>query len=222
MSSVTDPYQPLEREIRLVRNLLEIFLEKRHKPKLVIQTRSPLAVRDVDLFREIEEMGGKVQVNMTVTTDDEEVRRAFEPACPSNAARLRAIGKIAQKGVTACITMTPLLLVSDPEGFVNSLLRTGIKKFIVQPFHFKKGKFVAQTREQAAAIVADKLGCSRGEYQEHYMRSYRKILQVLRERLPQLGEGKDGFKPPWRADLAAPLVAPETGGPGRAGAGRRG
>ena len=46
MSSVTDPYQPVERTLKLTRGLLEIMAE-RHKPKLVVQTRSPDVVRDL-------------------------------------------------------------------------------------------------------------------------------------------------------------------------------
>ena len=49
MSSVTDPYQPIERELELTRRLLQVMAE-RHKPKLVVQTRSPLVTRDCDLF----------------------------------------------------------------------------------------------------------------------------------------------------------------------------
>jgi len=90
MSSVTDPYQPVESRLRLTRSLLEILAE-RHSPKLVVQTRSPLAVSDSNLFRRIVERGGRVQVNMTITTDDDDVRKVFEPQCPSNNARLKAI-----------------------------------------------------------------------------------------------------------------------------------
>ena len=90
MSSVTDPYQPIERQLELTRRLLELMAE-RHKPKLVVQTRSPLVERDCDLFRRIADKGGRVQVNMTVTTDDEDIRRTFEPFCPANHRRLAAI-----------------------------------------------------------------------------------------------------------------------------------
>ena len=69
MSSVTDPYQPVERELKLTRRLLEVMADG-HTPKLVVQTRSPDVTRDCGLFRRIEENGGRVQVNMTVTTDD--------------------------------------------------------------------------------------------------------------------------------------------------------
>ena len=46
MSSVTDPYQPVDRELELTRGMLKIMAE-RHKPKLVVQTRSPTVVRDL-------------------------------------------------------------------------------------------------------------------------------------------------------------------------------
>lgn len=196
MSSVTDPYQPVERELELTRKVLEIVAE-RHKPKLVVQTRSPDVVRDIDLFLQIEANGGRVQVNMTVTTDDEDVRRTFEPFCPSNMVRLRAIGKVNDAGVETCITMTPLLLVSQPYAFVESLLDTGVKKFIAQPFHFARGKFVASTRERAFDLMAEKLRCERSEFQDTYLEHYRRVFEVLSDRLPNLGEGKDGFKPPF-------------------------
>ena len=196
MSSVTDAYQPVERELQLTRRLLELMGEH-HKPKLVIQTRSPDVMRDIDLFRRIEEKGGRVQVNMTVTTNDEDVRRIFEPFCPSTSARLRAIARVQNAGVSTCITLTPLLLVSRPFEFSESLLDTGVRKFIIQPFHFQKGKFIAATRDSALDLMASKLNCDRASLRDRYMESYRKAYKVLVEKLPELGSGKDGFKPPF-------------------------
>ena len=196
MSSVTDPYQPVDRELELTRGILEIMAE-RHKPKLVVQTRSPTVVRDCDLFRQIEENGGRVQVNMTVTTDDEDIRRTFEPFCPSNMVRLRAIGEVQAAGIETCITMTPLLLVSSPYAFADSLVETGVQKFIAQPFHFQRGKFLAGTRDKAFDLMAEKLGCDRETFREEYLEHYTMVFDVLRDTLPELGEGKDGFAPPF-------------------------
>ena len=208
MSSVTDPYQPIERRLGLTRRLLEILaapverksgvrFDMRHAPKLVVQTRSPLVARDIDLFRRIEDNGGRVQVNMTVTTDDEDIRRVFEPFCPSNPARLRAIGEVEAAGVQTCVTMTPLLLVSEPNAFADSLLQTGVGNFIIQAFHFARGKFVASTREQAVGLMCEKLGCEREAFQDAYMERYNAAHEIMKARLPRLGEGKDGFKPPF-------------------------
>jgi len=196
MSSVTDPYQPIERKLRLTQQLLEILSEN-HKPKLVVQTRSPDVVRDIKLFKKMIHRGGHVQVNMTVTTDDEEVRSSFEPFCPANKRRLEAISEISKSNIGACITMTPLIWVDDAEKFADALIQTGVKNFIAQPFHLTRGKFVAGTREVAIKKMNDKLlDCSDSTYEEHY----EKVFDVLKYRLSNhgsFGEGEDGFSPPF-------------------------
>ena len=201
MSSVTDPYQPIERQLELTRRLLELMVE-RWKPKLVVQTRSPLVERDCDLFQSIADKGGRVQVNMTVTTDDEDIRRTFEPFCPANHRRLTAVREVQKDGIDTCITMTPLLLVSNNDAFADDLIGTGVRKFIAQPFHFNRGKFVAKTRNQAFDLMAEKLGCKRGDFVGEYLKRYRQFFKVLSNKLsdnnlPPLGEGKDGFAPPF-------------------------
>ena len=201
MSSVTDPYQPAERTIQLTRGILEILAE-RHRPKLVIQTRSPLVTRDCDLFRRIADNGGRIQINMTVTTDDDDIRRTFEPFCPSNPRRLQAIAAVQDAGIDAGITMTPLLLVKDHDHFADALLGTGVTRFIAQPFHFRQGKFLAGTREQAFNLMAEKLGCERDNFIPEYLARYHRFFATFNNRLsqnslPPLGEGKDGFKPPF-------------------------
>lgn len=197
LSSVTDPYQPVERQLKITHGILQAMADRGDKPKLVVQTRSPDVVRDCDLFSRIKDNGGRVQVNMTVTTDDEDIRRTFEPNCPSNPRRVDAIGKVQAEEIDTCITMTPLLLVSSPYAFADSLLETGVQKFIAQPFHFKRGKFLAGTRDGAFDLMAQKLGCARASFQDEYMEHYDMVFGVLKDTLPQLGEGKSGFEPPF-------------------------
>lgn len=181
LSSVTDPYQPIERQLELTRSILKELLNH-HQVRLVIQTRSPIVTRDIDLLKRFE----TVQVNMTITTDSEEVRKAFEPLCPSNKIRLKAIKEIHDEGIQACITMTPLLPVINPEEFTKELLNTGVEKFVVQPFHPDKGKFIASTREIALEQM---------KKMEWDIRKYNNVVDIFRKNLPGLGEGKEGFAP---------------------------
>jgi DNA repair photolyase len=181
ISSVTDPYQPIEKQLELTRSIL-IELLNYHQPRLVIQTRSTYVTRDIDLLKQF----AVAQVNMTVTTDSEDVRKAFEPSCPSNKSRLKAIKEISDAGIQTCITMTPLLPIHDAKSFTQELLNTGVKKFIVQPFHPDKGKFVASTREIALEQIK-KMNWSDSKYAE--------VVEVFRKELPWLGEGKQGFAP---------------------------
>ncbi len=199
MSSVTDPYQPVERKLQLTRRLLELMAD-RHRPRLVVQTRSHDVARDTDLFRQIENNGGRVQVNITVTTDDDDIRRTFEPHCPSNPARLAGIQKVQEQDITTCITLTPLLLVTDPHAFANRLVDTGVKKFIIQPFHFNQGQFVAKTREGVFALMDEKLDCAPAVFKERYLEHYRRAFSVLDEVLTgqgmQLARARPGSSPP--------------------------
>lgn len=180
MSSVTDPYQPVERRLGLVRALLEELIP--HQPRLVIQTRGSLVTRDIDLLQCLD----NVRVNMTITTDSERVRRAFEPTCPSNEQRLEAVAEVARSGIETCITMTPLLPVENPAAFAQQLLSTGVERFVVQPFHAASGRFVAGTRD-AAISVSRAMGWDED--------GYRETVATLRQALPRLDEGKEGFAP---------------------------
>lgn len=181
ISSVTDPYQPIEKQLELTRSILK-ELSNCHKPRLVIQTRSPFITRDLDILKRFE----VAQVNMTVTTDSEDVRKAFEPLCPSNKSRLKAIKEVTEAGIQTCITMTPLLPIQDAKSFAQELLSTGVKKFIVQPFHADKGKFVASTRETALEQMK-KMKWDNTKYAD--------VVEIFRKELPWLGEGKQGFAP---------------------------
>ena len=181
MSSVTDPYQPVERKIELTRNIL-IELQHYHQPRLVIQTRSPLVTRDVDLLKKF----NVVQVNMTITTDSERVRKVFEPLCPSNKSRLQAIKEVKDAGINACITMTPLLPIENPHLFAQSLLETGIDKFIIQPFHRDRGKFTAGTRAEAIKLF---------EEFKWTTQKYHEVEKIIKSYIPNIGVGKEGFKP---------------------------
>ena len=200
ISTVTDPYQPVEKLAKATRSLLLVILKNHPQARLVIQTRSTLVTRDIDLFGRIEQAGGRVQVNMTVTTDDDEIRRFYEPGCPSIDARLKAVKTLNEGGVQTCITLTPLLPLRNAAAFAATLLATGAERFIVQDFHMVKtdtSKFVAKTPPQAVQTTAQFYDQPTNQAVERYKREYRANLATLQQELPQLGIGKSGFKPPF-------------------------
>ena len=158
MSSATDPYQPIERRLELTRSLLPILSER--GARLVVQTRSPLVARDIDLLREFEE----VCVNFSVTTDSEDVRRAFEPRNPPIADRLGAATVVADAGIPVAITMTPLLPLADPQCFAEQVKATGGRRFAIDPLVETTGHFRAGTGE-TARVLAHELGWDDQSYQ---------------------------------------------------------
>ena len=200
VSTVTDPYQPIENKVEITRDLLKMMTEHHPTVRLVIQTRSPLVLRDVDLFKEIIQSGGRIQVNMTVTTDDDLIRRTYEPGCPSIHARLKAIASMQSQGIQSCITMTPLLPLTDPLAFVRLLKETQVQRFIIQPFQMsnqEKGKFVAQTDLRAIASTGEHFGCDHKEAISRYNDQFRQNHQVLKKAFPDMGYGQPGFAPPF-------------------------
>ena len=76
VSGVCDPYQPLEATYRLTRQCLEI-LARNYWP-VIIQTRSPLVLRDIDIIKDARDF----EVGFSVTTADERIRKLFEPDAP--------------------------------------------------------------------------------------------------------------------------------------------
>jgi DNA repair photolyase len=115
LSSSTDPYTPLERRLELTRRCLEVFVQ--HPPAaLLLQTRSPLVRRDLDLLVRIP----TAIVSVTVTTDDEAVRRLLEPDSPSVRVRLETLRAAREAAVRTQAAVSPLL-PCDPERFARAL-----------------------------------------------------------------------------------------------------
>lgn len=112
MSSATDPYQGIERKFQLTRHALEAFIEFPVR-RLLLQTRSPLIERDIDLLRK---MGERVIVSITLETEDESVRRALTPTSPSVARRLRTARAIRAAGIPIQLAISPMM-PNDPVRF---------------------------------------------------------------------------------------------------------
>ena len=154
MSSVTDPYQPIEKQQQLTRQLLEVMLA--YQPILVIQTRSPMIIRDLDLLQQF----NYLRINLSIPTGSEVVRKDFEPRSPSIQARLQTINKLRyslatnqQHQIYFAVTITPLLptLPADKDKFFRQLI--AVDRIVLQEFHpSNKKSLVASTRDDAIAL----------------------------------------------------------------------
>ncbi len=103
ISGVCDPYQPLEKEYELTKRCLEILLK--HGWPVTVQTKSPLVLRDVESLRKFDE----VEVGLTITTADENIREIFEPNSPPVEQRIETLEKLHFAGVKTFAMIAPLL-----------------------------------------------------------------------------------------------------------------
>lgn len=106
MSGVTDPYQPVERTLRLTRGCLEVLAEARNPVSIV--TKNHLVTRDVDLLAQLAAVGASA-VFVTVTTLDPHVRRVMEPRTSSPERRLAAIRALHEAGVPVGVMVAPVV-----------------------------------------------------------------------------------------------------------------
>lgn len=122
ISSVCDPYQPLEARYALTRQCLK-ELAYRQFP-VNIQTKSKLVLRDLDLFLDFE----TIEVGFTLTTDNESIAGIFEPRASTVKERLKSLEKIHSKGIKTFAFIGPLLpgnperLIKHLEGHVDKVL----------------------------------------------------------------------------------------------------
>jgi DNA repair photolyase len=103
ISGVCDPYQPLEEKYELSRKCLNILVQ--NDWPVVIQTRSPLVLRDMDIFKK----SNKIKVCLSINTSNDEIRKAFEPNAPSILERLRAVESLHQNGIETYVMIAPIL-----------------------------------------------------------------------------------------------------------------
>jgi DNA repair photolyase len=121
ISGVCDPYQPLEAHYQLTRKCLEILADNNWP--VVIQTRSSLVLRDIDILKRAKEW----EVGLTITTADDEIRKLFESNAPPIKERLATLDKLHRSGIRTYAMIAPILpgaevLVDALEGKVDYII----------------------------------------------------------------------------------------------------
>ena len=117
----TDPYQPIEKEHRIMRRILEVLLAHRHPVAVV--TKGTLIERDADILGEMGRLG-LARVGISVTTLDRQVARVMEPRVPSPERRLQTIRRLTDAGCPVRVMASPMIpALTDHE--LESILARG-------------------------------------------------------------------------------------------------
>lgn len=122
VSSVTDAYQPVEAKYKLTRKCLEILLQ--HQFPVDILTKSPLVLRDLDLIKKFKD----IEVGVTITTNDDKIRKVFEPKAHSIVSRINTLKKLHKNGINTyafigpVLPMNPETLLEKISPYVNSVI----------------------------------------------------------------------------------------------------
>ncbi|WP_152044958.1 PA0069 family radical SAM protein [Aureimonas psammosilenae] len=167
----TDPYQPIEKERRIMRELLEVLEAANHPVGIV--TKSALVTRDVDI---LERMAAKglVKVAMSVTTLDKRLARAMEPRAATPVKRLEAVKVLTDAGIPAMVMTAPIipgLTDHEIERLLEAAAAAGAKE---------AGYVLLRLPLEVSQIFKDWL-------LRHYPDRYRHVMALLRS----MREGKD-------------------------------
>ncbi len=193
MSSVTDPYQPIESKEKLTRQLLSTLVQ--YQPQLVIQTRSPMITRDIDILQQFHHL----RINMSIPTGSETVRKDFEPRSPSIQSRFNALGKLKhnlpcnqEHNVQFSITITPVLptLPEDEAPFIFKL--EVADRIVIQGCHQQKKKSLSASTRQEAITIQKKYSWWYNDEPENYSNFKHKLESMLCD--IEVIEGKQGFR----------------------------
>ncbi|MBP1870629.1 hypothetical protein LPJGGPFB_01214 [Ensifer adhaerens] len=102
----TDPYQPIEKEWRIMRQILEVLQAANHP--VMIVTKSAMVTRDIDLLAPMAEKG-LARVGISVTTLDRKLARTMEPRASTPTKRLEAIRSLTEAGIPTGVLVSPII-----------------------------------------------------------------------------------------------------------------
>jgi DNA repair photolyase len=124
IGTITDVYQPVERELGLTRAVIEVLSEARHPFALI--TKSSAVERDLDLIAPMAQ-AGLAAVYLTITTLDGEVARRLEPRAAAPHRRLRTVQTLAQAGVPVGVSVGPQIpfITEDMEQVLQAAAEAG-------------------------------------------------------------------------------------------------
>lgn len=167
----TDPYQPIEKQYRIMREILEV-LEARGHPVGIV-TKSHLVTRDIDVLSRMAERG-LAKVALSVTTMDRMLARTMEPRASTPTKRLEAIRQLSDAGIPASVMVAPIipgLTDQEMERILDSARAAGARE---------AGYVILRLPLEVAPIFKDWL-------LRHYPDRYRHVMSLIRS----MRDGKD-------------------------------
>lgn len=128
LSTVTDPYQPAEETYGVTRRCLEVLSASPFPVDIL--TKSPLVLRDIELLKEIR----GAEIGITITTDDDRVRRIFEPKAPSIERRIKALETLHAEGLATYAFIGPVLPMK-PE-VLAKMIRPSVGRVLIDGMNY--------------------------------------------------------------------------------------
>lgn len=127
IGGVTDSYQPIEKELKIMRDVLKLMIK--YKNPIIISTKSDLILRDIDLIDELSKLT-QVNIAFTITTMDENLRQKLEPGASPSMARFEALKKLKSTNASLGVHIMPIIpyLTDSYENLNNIYMNSSLAK----------------------------------------------------------------------------------------------
>src|SRR5690349_18808463 len=206
LGTATDPYQPVEGRYRLTRGSLELL--RKHANPISLLTKSPLIVRDVDLFVGLTRVAA-ADIYFSITTVDLELWRTVEPGTANPFHRLRAMRTLREKGVPAGVMMAPILPgLTDSVASIEAVAAAA-REHHAAYFSATALRLAPHVKEFYLGFIGDEYPDLLGRYERAYPGAYapKDYCQKLDERIQRIRE-RYGFAGQRNERRAAPQPPP--------------
>lgn len=189
--SMNDPYMPMERELQLTRNALQIIAS--YKFPVHIITKSNLVERDIDILQEISKTYAAVSFTITSATDS--LAKKIEPNAPPTSERYNAMKVLAGKGIYTGVTLMPILpFINDTIENIETIIRqakdSGVS-YILPMFGvtLRKGsrEYFYMALDNQFPTIKAKYQSAFGERYDCYSYDYKKLSDVFYNLCIKLG-----------------------------------
>lgn len=198
LSTATDPYQAVEARCMVTRRCLEVLARARWPVSVL--SRSPLLLRDIDVFHAFDEF----EVGMSVPTLDDDARRWMEPGAPSIDARLRCLRALAEEGFRTFISLAPCYPLTGgvtAASFAEALAVARVERVFIGAYrHYGDGWEHMRRGIEASGIEGLDRFADRGFIRD----TVHALLRELRVR----GIGTPDASPPAQAARSALAASP--------------
>jgi DNA repair photolyase len=160
IGGVTDSYQPIEKEFKLMPEILKLFIK--YRTPITISTKSDLILRDIDLISKLSEITN-VNIAATITTPDERIREKTEPGAVKSLERFRMLKEIKKTKATTALHLMPIIpYLTDGQNDLETLFKIASScevDYVITGKLYLRGK----TRSHFLSFM-------RKEYEEEFLR----------------------------------------------------
>jgi len=179
ISTVTDPYQPVEKKYRLTRYCLEQLLK--YDFPICIQTKSSIVTRDIDIISKFT----KAEVMISISTFSDDIRKLLEPYSSTINDRLKTLKILSQNSIQTNVFLGPIyptIKKQDIPNIIDKLIESGVEEIMIDKFNLKPGIYNNITKSLQKNLEVYRIFNEKIENNDYYNEIRKTLFEICNSR----------------------------------------